>query len=50
MTELTYNFRTILVAAIATTAIALSTQAANLSDKDKQFLAGYDKVHTAGSD
>ena len=36
-----------LAAAIAITAIAVSAQAANLSDKDKQFLAGYEKVHTA---
>lgn len=42
-----YNFRTLLAATIAITAIAVSAQAANLSDKDKQFLAGYEKVHTA---
>lgn len=36
-----------LAAAIAITAIAVSAQAANLSDKDKQFLTGYEKVHTA---
>ena|ERR1700676_3648589 len=42
-----YNFRTILAATIAITAIAFSAQAANLSDKDKQFLVGYEKVHTA---
>jgi hypothetical protein len=41
------NFRTMLAAAIAITAIAVSAQAANLSDKDKQFLTGYEKVHTA---
>jgi hypothetical protein len=41
------NFRTLLAATIAITAIAFPTQAANLSDKDKQFLAGYEKVHTA---
>ena len=41
------NFRTLLAATIAITAIAVSAQAANLSDKDKQFLAGYEKVHTA---
>ena len=46
MTKSTYNLRTILLAVIAT-AIALSAQAANLSDKDKQFLAGYEKIHTA---
>ena len=27
--------------------IATSAPAANLSDKDKQFLAGYEKIHTA---
>jgi hypothetical protein len=32
---------------IALTFIGFSAQAANLSDKDKQFLAGYEKVHTA---
>jgi len=42
-----YNFRTLLAATIAITAIAVSAQGANLSDKDKQFLAGYEKVHTA---
>ena len=42
-----YNFRTLLAAAIAIIAVAFSAQAANLSDKDKQFLAGYEKVHTA---
>jgi hypothetical protein len=42
-----YNFRTLLAATIAITAIAASAQAANLSDKDKQFLAGYERVHTA---
>lgn len=47
MTKSIYNFRTLLAAVIASTLIALSAQAANLSDKDKQFLAGYDKVHTA---
>jgi hypothetical protein len=41
------NLRTVLAATIAITAIAVSAQAANLSDKDKQFLAGYEKVHTA---
>lgn len=41
------NLRTVLAATIAITTIAISTQAANLSDKDKQFLAGYERVHTA---
>ena len=47
MTKTIYNFRTLLAATIAITAIAVSAAAANLSDKDKQFLAGYEKVHTA---
>jgi len=33
--------------AFALIGLALSLQAANLSDQDKQFLAGYDKVHHA---
>ena len=47
MTKSTNNLRTLLAATIAITAFAVSAQAANLSDKDKQFLAGYEKVHTA---
>ncbi len=48
MTKSIYNFRTLLAAVIASTFIAVSAQAAaTLSDKDKQFLAGYEKVHTA---
>jgi hypothetical protein len=47
MKKTIYNFRTLLAATIAITAVAFSAQAANLSDKDKQFLAGYEKVHTA---
>jgi hypothetical protein len=47
MKKTIYNFRTLLAATIAITAITLSAQAANLSDKDKQFLTGYEKVHTA---
>jgi hypothetical protein len=35
------------VLAVAILGIAFPTYAANLSDKDKQFLAGYEKVHTA---
>jgi len=42
-----YNFRTLLATTIAMTAIAFSAQAANLSGNDQQFLAGYEKVHTA---
>jgi hypothetical protein len=41
------HFRTLLAAMIALTFIGFSAQAANLSDKDKQFLAGYEKVHAA---
>ena len=41
------KFQTLLAAAIAIVAIGFSAQAANLSDKDKQFLAGYEKIHTA---
>jgi hypothetical protein len=47
MKKSTYNFRTLLAAAIALIVIGFSAQAANLSDKDKQFLAGYEKIHTA---
>ncbi len=47
MKKSTYNLRTLLAAAIAIMAIGFSAQAANLSDKDKQFLAGYEKIHTA---
>ena len=47
MKKTLHNFRTVLAATIAVTAIVLSVRAANLSDKDKQFLAGYEKVHTA---
>jgi hypothetical protein len=43
----TYNFRTLLAVTIAITAIVFSAPAANLSDKDKQFLAGYEKIHSA---
>ncbi len=42
-----YNLRTLLAATIAMAVIAGSAQAENLSDKDKQFLAGYEKIHTA---
>lgn len=41
------NFRILLAAMIASTVIGLSVQAADLSDKDRQFLAGYEKAHTA---
>ncbi|MGI8481449.1 MAG: hypothetical protein ACR2MF_05215 [Chthoniobacterales bacterium] len=47
MKNSTYTFRTLLAATVAFAAIAFSAQAASLSDKDKQFLAGYEKVHVA---
>jgi hypothetical protein len=47
MTKSIYNFPPLLAAVIASTLIGFSAQAANLSDKDKNFLAGYDKIHTA---
>ena len=37
----------LLTTALALTAIATSTQAATITDKDKQFLAGYEKISTA---
>ena len=46
MKKSTYNFRRV-EAGITLIALALSAQAATLSDKDKQFLAGYEKVHVA---
>jgi hypothetical protein len=47
MKKTIHSFQTLLAAAIAILGIAFPVQAANLSDKDKQFLAGYEKVHTA---
>jgi|SRR5436305_2938897 len=47
MKKSTNVLRTLLVAAIALTLAAFTAQAANLSDKDKQFLAVYEKIHTA---
>jgi len=47
MKKSTNVLRTLLVAAIALTLVAFTAQAANLSDKDKQFLAVYEKIHTA---
>jgi hypothetical protein len=41
------KFQALFAMLAATTLIALSVQAANLSDKDKQFLAGYEEVHRA---
>lgn len=45
MKYLNNNFRSLLVAALAF--VATSALAANLSDKDKHFLAGYERIHTA---
>jgi hypothetical protein len=42
-----HSFQTLLAMMIAILGIAFSAQAANLSDKDKQFLTGYEKVGTA---
>ena len=42
-----HSFQTVLAAAIASLGMAVTAHGANLSDKDKQFLAGYEKVHTA---
>jgi hypothetical protein len=42
-----HNFQPVLAASIAILGMAFAAQAANLSDKDKQFLVGYEKVHTA---
>jgi hypothetical protein len=41
------KFRTLFATLTASILIALSVQAANLSEKDKQFLAGYEEVHRA---
>jgi hypothetical protein len=47
MTKFTYKFRTLMTTAIAVTAIAFVARATELADNDKQFLAGYEKVHIA---
>jgi hypothetical protein len=47
MKKMIRNLRALVATGIALTIIAVSAHAANLSDKDKQFLAGYEKVHTA---
>lgn len=47
MKNSTHPFVALAAAAIASTAIAFTMQAANLSDNDKQFLAGYEKVRAA---
>ena len=43
----TSNFRTLLAAMTASMVIGFFAQAANLSDNDKRFLAGYEKVRAA---
>lgn len=47
MTKLRCDFRTLLAAIIALTLVGFSAQGANLSDKDRQFLGGYEKLRTA---
>ena|ERR1700682_4767716 len=47
MTKPTDKFRTLITTAIAVTAIAFTARATELADKDKQFLAGYEKIHIA---
>jgi hypothetical protein len=42
-----HSFQAMLVATIAILGMAVTARGANLSDKDTQFLAGYEKVHTA---
>jgi hypothetical protein len=47
MTKSNYKLPILTAAAIAFTAMALAVHAADLSEKDKHFLAGYEKIHTA---
>jgi hypothetical protein len=47
MKQLKNYLSTVLATVIASIFLAVSAQAANLSDQDKQFLAGYEKIHTA---
>ena len=47
MKKSTYRFQSILALALALTVLASSAPAANLTDKDKQFLTNYEKVHIA---
>lgn len=42
-----HKFQALAVGAIAFAAVTLSAPAATLSDKDKQFLSGYEKIHVA---
>jgi len=41
------NLKKLLATLLALTLVAASAQAANLSDKDKQFLSGYEKLRAA---
>jgi hypothetical protein len=47
MNRIRHNLRAVAAVGIALVVITLSAHAANLSDKDKQFLAGYEKIHAA---
>jgi len=47
MKKFTNNFRILLAGVIASTLMGFPAQAVNLSDKDKQFLIGYEKIHAA---
>ena len=46
-TKSNYKFPMLMTMALAVIAIALSVHAADLSDNEKQFLAGYEKIHIA---
>ena len=47
MKKTTKTLRTLLFSAVVLTFTAISAKAAALSDKDEQFLAEYEKIHTA---
>jgi hypothetical protein len=47
MKKMIPNSHALVAVGIALMVIPFSAYAANLSDKDKQFLTGYEKVHTA---
>jgi hypothetical protein len=47
MNEIIRNLHALVAVGIALIAITFSAHAANLSDKDKQFLARYEKIHAA---
>ena len=50
MKNSSHKIRTFFSTAVAVIAVACATLAANLSDKDKQFLTGYEKIHVALAD